>query len=193
MQKVVGSVYFLQKVLTYALRFFDGDPSNEHNQTRMRQLLKSMTSWINLLNSVQSAKYFVTGQVLDQLLDTLNLLSSQYMDQVNYFLLETALQRNMSSPMIQQLAPCLSPAKCLYPETFIEMYKLICGALMATPQQTVFVLLSKFDVTSWLQSPFVTDDQRLEFLNCLYQCLYLFGVTPSDEYLVTFDVSTKGV
>ncbi|KAI2800207.1 Ectopic P granules protein 5 [Blomia tropicalis] len=190
-QKVVGSVYFLKKVLNYQLRYFDGDPNNEWNKTQIRTLLQSMTGWISLLNSVQSAKYFVTGQVLDQLLDMLSQLSPRYDDPINYFLLETSLQRNMNLTMIQQLAPCLSPAKCVDPKTFISMYKLIGDNLANTSQQTVFVLLSKFDVGSWLRSANVNDDQRSEFLNCLYQCLYLFGVTPTDEYLVTFDLYRK--
>ncbi len=188
-QKVIGSVYFLGKVLKYLLRFYDGNGLNETSQARIRQLLKSMGGWMALLNSVTGAKYYVTGQVLDLLLETLSALTTSYIDPINYFILETALQRNMTPSMIQQLAPCLSPGKCHQPESFIRMYRLIGQNLMATPQQTVFVLLSKFDVAAWLASLYVTDEQKAEFLACLYDCLVLFGVAPSDEFLVTFDVS----
>lgn len=188
-QKVVGSVYFLGKVLKYLLRFYDGNGLNEVSQTRIRQLLKSMGGWMALLNSVAGGKYFVSGQVLDLLLETLSSLTTSYIDPINYFLLETALQRNMTPSMIQQLAPCLSPGRCHQPESFIQMYKLIGKHLTATPQQTVFVLLSKFDVAAWLASLYVTDEQKVHFLASLYECLMLFGVAPSDEFLVTFDVS----
>lgn len=64
------------------------------------------------------------------------------MDEINHFILETSLKQNITTSMIQQLAPYLTPSHCS-PHMFIEMYQLISLHLNTSAQQTVFVLLSK--------------------------------------------------
>lgn len=188
--KVVASIYVIQKICLYLLEFFDdqGDPKSQQNQTMIQSFLATMSGWINSINLI-GLKYHITGQLLDIFLETLNKLSFVYFDEINYFYLSTALQRSLSLSLIQQITPLLNPSKTSS-STFIEMYKLIGSHLNTTiSQQTVFVLLTKFDVVAWLRSPNLREEHFREFQNCLFQCLTFFGINPSDEYLVTFDVS----
>ena len=47
-QKVVASIYFMQKISFYLLRFFDGsDPKSEFNQQRINRLFETMSGWMN--------------------------------------------------------------------------------------------------------------------------------------------------
>ncbi|KPM05346.1 hypothetical protein QR98_0038080 [Sarcoptes scabiei] len=190
--KVVASIYVIQKICLYLLEFFDdqGDPKSQQNQTMIQSFLATMSGWINSINLI-GLKYHITGQLLDIFLETLNKLSFVYFDEINYFYLSTALQRSLSLSLIQQITPLLNPSKTSS-STFIEMYKLIGSHLNTTiSQQTVFVLLTKFDVVAWLRSPNLREEHFREFQNCLFQCLTFFGINPSDEYLVTFDIYRK--
>lgn len=183
--KTIGLVYFLRKVCNQILRHFDGMPTDNSRQKLKTNLFKPLAGWLKSINSVE--KYLVANQVLDQYLDTLNQLSNVYLDEVNCFLVETVLDKDMNVNMIQQLAPNLSPSKCS-PSVFIQMYKMIGSNIKTVPHQTLFVLLSKFDTSSWLQSSQVTDAERFNYLECLFTCLTAFGQYPSNESLVTFDL-----
>lgn len=158
------------------------------NQKKIKRLFETMSSWINLINVIE-IKYHISEQLLDIFLNFLNKLSVQYMDEVNYFYLDTTMQRNVSLKVIQQFAPCLSPSKTSL-SMFLEMYKLVGTRLNSSlSQQTIFVLLSKFDVSSWLQMSHSDNELRFELLSCIFQCFTFFGTNPNDELLVTYDVN----
>ena len=204
-QKVVASIYFMQKIANYLLRFYiDGSypqrSENNNQQQRIQRLFETMSGWINSINLI-GIKYHLTGQLLDIFLDMLQKLSTNYVDEINHFYLNTALQRSVSMSLTQQLAPCLTPSKTS-PKMFIQMYKLIGSRLnqqhqqqqqqhLTSPPQSIFVLLSKFDVATWLQLSHLKDEQRLDLLECLFQCFTFFGPNPSDDYLVIYDLYRK--
>ncbi|OTF77327.1 hypothetical protein BLA29_006668, partial [Euroglyphus maynei] len=205
-EKQVASIYFLQKIIHYLLRFYmDGhgyrqqQPSLDGDQQRIQLLFETMSGWINSINVV-GIKYHLTGQLLDIFLDLLQKLSINYVDEINYFYINTVLQRSVSMSLTQQLAPCLQPSKTST-KMFIKMYKLIGSRLnhhqqqqqqhLSSPSQTIFVLLSKFDVATWLQQSQLTDEQRIDLLQCLFECFTYFGPNPSDDHLVIYDLYRK--
>ncbi|KAH9418195.1 Ectopic P granules protein 5 [Dermatophagoides pteronyssinus] len=212
-QKQVASIYFMQKIVHYLLRYYLDGPyqqssdnnNNQQQQQRIQRLFETMSGWINSINLI-GIKYHLTGQLLDIFLDLLQKLSVNYVDEINYFYLNTVLQRSVSMSLTQQLAPCLQPSKTST-KMFIEMYKLIGSRLnqqsqsqqqpqsqqyqLSSPAQTIFVLLSKFDVSTWLQLTNLSDEQRLDLLQCLFQCFQFFGPYPSDDHLVIYDLYRK--
>lgn len=184
-QKIVGLVFLLQKMLNHLAPLYERAAADQLEQ----KIFTSIGGWFESINTI-STRYFVTTQVFDLLLEFLTELGNVHKDAVSYYLLATALNPKLAVNWIQQLAPFLQPSYCSG-QCFVRMYQLIGGQLSRVAPQTAFVLLSKFDVHSWLKSIDVGDEQRAEFRRCLYQSLHSYGPFPNDESLVTFDLYRK--
>lgn len=104
---------------------------------------------------------------------------------VAMFLLETAI----SHPhLVEYLAPRLIPSK-YSTGTFLSMYQLLQEQCHLMPPQVAFVLLSKFDVSSWLKR--VPDDRINRFHEILADAIYSMGVSPYEDKLMILGLYRK--
>lgn len=99
-------------------------------------------------------------------------------------LLDTILS-HMTSVMF--LAPHFSPVKCA-PHHFVELYTKVISHISQNEHVTViFVLLSKFDITNWLnQQPAKPSVTAL--LGSIMRAIGLLGYEPNSEGLVILEV-----
>ncbi|XP_037950670.1 ectopic P granules protein 5 homolog isoform X2 [Teleopsis dalmanni] len=96
-----------------------------------------------------TTKFSPTKEFYTQILSDLAIFIQSNQEQEGLYVLELSLKR---SELLKELADVFMPGRT-HPEYFIKMYKfLIDSHLKHCDTKTLFVLFSKFDIVTWLES-----------------------------------------
>lgn len=113
---------------------------------RTQAVISVLLSWLGDQSSYQHLNgfYYAANHLLKTILEFSP--STREIDMHNSILVDVCLAHPGS---IQIFGPYLSPSSCSA-QCFLDLYKIICSKQVGLGPMATFVLLSKFDIKSWL-------------------------------------------
>lgn len=141
--------------------------------------------FLSTISDKRSIDYPPTNILFTFIMEMLSFDTAEQRDRNSFFLLDAALRYPL---LIEHFAPRLVPSKCSS-ECFLHMYRHIQERMSQCPPQILFVLLSKFDVGSWLKQ--ASQELMLAFLKVLDEALNSFGPAPNDEQQLVIGLYKK--
>lgn len=133
-----------------------------------------------------NGSYYVANHLLKVLLEILS--STNEVDTYNARLMEICCHHPGS---VQIFSPHLSPSSCSI-ECFLDLYKQVSSHQFELGPIALFVLLSKFDVNSWLKN-IKNKDLHHEIIRTTCLALKKMGKNPDDSYILTFELYKRHI
>jgi len=174
--KVVSSVILTEAFISILFK-----SSRVEDRVVISDLLGYLLSWI----PDSSLVFPPSKHLFDSLLERIPMETEEDRDRSCLFLLEMAF----SYPhLVQYFAPRVVPNLCSI-NVFLHMYSRIQDKMMGLPPMASFVLLSKFDVGSWLKR--ADDSSIIAFDGVLGQAFNILSPTPPEDKLMILGLFQK--
>lgn len=151
--------------------------------SRSKIVIESLLKWISETDTYKqlNGSYYVANHLLKTVLEILS--NTQEADAYNSALINVCLDHPES---VQIFSPHLSPSACSN-ECFLKLYQTISSKQDKLGPMAMFVLLSKFDINSWLKN---INSKTMHHESITATCLALrdMGKQPEDSHDLTFDL-----
>lgn len=159
------------------------------DRSRAKVVIESLLKWIKQADNYDhlSGHYYAANHLLKILLEILS--NTEEIDTFNTASIGVCLEHPGS---VQILSPHLSPSGCSL-NCFLELYLRISKNLSKLGPTAMFVLVSKFDISTWLKN--INQDKQLHHDIIMTTCLGLreMGKHPDDSFASTFDLYKKHI
>lgn len=155
---------------------------------RARSVLDRFLGWIDKPEVFKqlNGSYYVTNNLLKILLELLS--TSDEVDTYNSGLMEICCNHPGS---VQIFSPHLTPSFCSS-QCFLDLYKRISSRQSQVGPIALFVLLSKFDINSWLKN-IKSRDMHHDIIRTTCSALELMGKNPDESYILTFELYRRHI
>jgi hypothetical protein len=155
------------------------------DSVKSKLVIETLLAWLSEpANYTHLSGDFYTANYL--LMKVLEILSTtDQVDTYNYSLINVCLAHPES---VQMLSPYLSPTNCSA-QCFLDTYKTICSRQAILSPMATFVLLSKFDIRSWLNANSVEFKRGYhDLIVTTCSAFKHFGKEPDKSYELTMDL-----
>lgn len=159
------------------------------DKSRAKIVIESLLNWIKQSENYNqlNGPYYATNHLLKILLEVLS--NADEVDAYNTAIIDVCLVHPGS---VQVLSPFLSPSSCSL-SCFLELYKSLSTNHSMLGPTAMFVVLSKFDISSWLKN--INQDKHMHHSIIKTTCLGLreMGKEPDDSFILTFDLYKRHI
>lgn len=159
------------------------------DRSRAKVVITSFLNWIKTPENYNqlNGSYYAANHLLKILLEILS--HSDEADTYNTALIDVCLVHPGS---VQVLSPFLSPSSCSL-GCFLELYKKISTNHSVLGPTAMFVILSKFDISSWLKN--IDQDKKMhhDLIRTTCSGLREMGKDPDDSFILTFDLYKRHI
>ena len=184
-QELIGELLLMPKqrtveatvIIEENVRRLIGDPSRAIN------VIETLLQWISepdIYKQLNGA-YYAANHLLKTVLEILS--NTDQVDTYNSALISVCLNHPES---VQIFSPHLSPSSCSH-QCFLDLYKAISLKQDQLGPMAMFVLLSKFDVASWLQN-LKSKEMYHELIVTTCLALKGLGKQPDESCELSFDL-----
>lgn len=159
------------------------------DRSRAKVVIESLLNWIKQSDNYNhlNGHYYAANHLLKISLEILS--NTEEIDTFNTASIGVCLEHPGS---VQILSPHLSPSSCSL-NCFLELYSKISKNLSKLGPTAMFVLISKFDISSWLKN--INQEKQFHHNIIMTTCLGLreMGKHPDDSFALTFDLYKKHI
>uniref|UniRef100_A0A6G1SCM6 Epg5-like central TPR repeats domain-containing protein n=1 Tax=Aceria tosichella TaxID=561515 RepID=A0A6G1SCM6_9ACAR len=156
-----------------------------NNPERKQSVICLLLSWLGDHNNYRHLNgfYYAANHLLKTILETSPI--TEQVDLYNCILIDVCLAHPGS---VQVFSPYLSPCSCSA-QCFLDLYKTICSKQVILGPMATFVLLSKFDIKSWLNINSVESKKGYhELIVTTCSAFKDIGKEPDKSYELTMDL-----
>lgn len=159
------------------------------NTDQAKQVIETLLRWISEPKTYDqlNGSYHAANHLLRQVLEILS--NTNEVDTYNRILIDVCFEHPGS---VQIFSPHLSPSACST-ACFLDLYKKISARQATLGPMSMFVLLSKFDVNSWLKSINNNKEMHHELIKTTCSGLKNMGKQPDESFVLTFDLYRRHI
>lgn len=191
-QELVGELLLMPKnrtvqatvVIEENVKRLIGDPG------RARTVIEQLLGWISQPETYRqlNGSYYAANHLLKTVLELLS--NNQHeVDAYNSALIDVCLKHPGS---VQIFSPHLSPSACSN-EYFLKLYEHSTCRQPQLGSMAMFVLLSKFDLNTWLQKTSKNKQMHHRLISATCSALKDIGKQPDESQELTFDLLKRHI